>query len=562
MARKSKRLIAAEQAVPLSGNIYNVAIYVRLSIEDKYYKNGTDSLATQEEMALEYLKDKADMKLYKVYSDNGETGSNFERQGFQDMMYDVYNGKVNCIIVKDLSRFGREYIEMGDYLEKIFPLIGVRFIAINDHYDNNVTSFDISVPIKNIINTLYAKDLSKKFAAALRIKQQNGEFIGSYAAYGYMKSKEDKHKIVVDEETAPVVKMIFEWKAQGLGYASIGRKLYDMGIMPPCRYRYDKGILTDKKYANAVFWRIYTIKTILQNEVYIGNMVQGRRKSRFFDGMSEIKLDKKDWIVVKNTHEPIISQELFDKVQKQLNEAKEKYYKNLGKYDKISNKENIFKKKIVCGNCGTPLTRYKSVESENKKKISYSYICPYHALYPNQCDFLSISEKDLKEIVMSSIKMQMSYLSDMEAMFLNIASSKEVKKKQANLTRAISDSLANISYIRTSRIRVASDLAKGLICDEEFNTIKNEFDEQLRAETEKLDGIRKKRDKFDKIISAPKWISELKKYHDSKILTKDMVEAFIEKIIIYPDKRIEIMWTYSDNQSELMSLIRGGEEIA
>ncbi len=562
MARKSKRMIAAEQAAPLNSYIYNVAVYVRLSIEDKYYKNGTDSLSTQEEMALEYLKDKADMKLYKVYSDNGETGSNFERQGFQDMMYDVYNGKVNCIIVKDLSRFGREYIEMGDYLEKIFPLIGVRFIAINDHYDNNVTSFDISVPIKNIINTLYAKDLSKKSAAALRIKQQNGEFIGTYAAYGYMKSKEDKHKIVVDEETAPVVKMIFEWKAQGFSYASIGRKLYDMGVMPPCRYRYDKGILKGKRYSEIVFWSQRTLKTILENEVYIGNMVQGRRKSRFFEGMNEVKVDKQDWSVVKNTHEPIISQELFDKVQKQLAMTRERYFENLGKYDKVSNKENIFKKKLVCGNCGTPLTRYKNVGKENKKKVSYSYICPRHALYPNQCNFLSISEKDLKEIVMSSIKMQMSYLSDMEIMFLNIAGSKEVKKKQADLTRAISDSLANISYIRTSRIRIASDLAKGLICDEEFNTIKNEFDKQLRAETEKLDGIRKKRDKFDKIISAPKWISELKKYHDSKILTRDMVEAFIEKIIIYPDKRIEIMWTYSDNQSELMSLIRGGEEIA
>lgn len=562
MARKSKRLIAAEQAVPLSGNIYNVAVYVRLSIEDKYYKNGTDSLATQEEMALEYMKDKADMKLYKVYSDNGETGSNFERQGFQDMMYDVYNGKVNCIIVKDLSRFGREYIEMGDYLEKIFPLIGVRFIAINDHYDNNVTSFDISVPIKNIINTLYAKDLSKKSAAALRIKQQNGEFIGTYASYGYMKSKEDKHKIVVDEETAPVVKMIFEWKAQGLSYASIGRKLYDMGIMPPCRYRYDKGILKDKRYSDIVFWSQRTLKTILENEVYIGNMVQGRRKSRFFDGMNEIRVDKQNWSVVRNTHEPIISQELFDKVQKQLAMTRERYFENFGKYDKVSNKENIFKKKVVCGDCGAHLTRYKNVGNENKKKVSYSYICPHHALYPNQCDFLSISEKDLKKIIMGSIKMQMSYLSDMEIMFLNIAGSKEVKKKQADLTRAISDSLANISYIRTSRIRIASDLAKGLICDEEFNTIKNEFDKQLRAETEKLDGIRKKRDKFDKIISAPKWISELKKYHDSKILTRDMVEAFIEKIIIYPDKRIEIMWTYSDNQSELMSLIRGGEEIA
>lgn len=561
MARKSKRNVSAEKTAPLTENVYSVGIYVRLSVEEKYYKNGTDSLLNQEEMALEYIKNKPDMRLYKVYSDNGKTGSNFERQGFQDMMYDVYNGKVNCIIVKDLSRFGREYIEMGDYLEKIFPMIGVRFIAINDHYDNNVTSFDISVPIKNIINTLYAKDLSKKSAAALRIKQQNGEFIGTYAAYGYMKSKEDKHKIVIDEETAPVVKMIFEWKAQGFSYASIGRKLYDMGIMPPCRYRYDKGILKDKRYAEVVFWKQATIKTMLQNEVYVGNLVQGRRKSRFFDGMNEIRLDKKDWIVVKNTHEPIVSQELFDTVQKELAKTREKYFENLGKYDKISNKENIFKQKVVCGDCGTSLTRYKSA-SGGKKKMCYSYICPHHALYPNQCDFRSISEKNLKKIVMSSIKIQMSSLADMETMFLNIANSNEVKKKQANLTRAMSDSLANISYIRASRIRIASDLAKGLICDEEYAFAKTEFDEQLRAGTQRLDTVRKKRDKFDKIISAPKWISELRKYHDAKILTREMVEAFVEKIIIYPDKRIEIIWTYNDKQAELMSLIGGGESIA
>lgn len=562
MARKSKRIISAEKTAPLEENVYNVGIYVRLSVEEKYYKNGTDSLLNQEEMALEYIKNKPDMRLYKVYSDNGKTGSNFERQGFQDMMYDVYNGKVNCIIVKDLSRFGREYIEMGDYLEKIFPMIGVRFIAINDHYDNNVTSFDISVPIKNIINTLYAKDLSKKSAAALRIKQQNGEFIGSYAAYGYIKSKEDKHKIIIDEETAPVVKMIFEWKAQGFSYASIGRKLYDMGIMPPCRYRYDKGILKDKRYAEVVFWKQATIKTMLQNEVYVGNLVQGRRKSRFFDGMDEIRLDKKDWIVVKNTHEPIVSQELFDTVQKELAKTREKYFENLGKYDKISNKENIFKQKVVCGDCGTSLTRYKSANTNGKEKVYYSYVCPHHALYPEQCDFCSISEKDLKKIVMSSIKIQMSSLADMEMIFLNIAGSKKVKKKQANLTRVMSDSLANISYIRTSRIRIASDLAKGLICDEEYDLAKSEFDEQLRCETQKLDTVRKKRDKFDKIISAPKWISELRKYQDTKILTQEMVEAFVEKIIIYPDKRIEIIWTYNDKQAELMSLIGGGENIA
>lgn len=154
--------------------------------------------------------------------------------------------------------------------------------------------------------------------------------------------------------------------------------------MPPCRYRYDKGILKDKRYSDVVFWKQGTIKTILQNEVYVGNLVQGRRKSRFFDGMDEIRLDKKDWIVVKNTHEPIISQELFDTVQKEFVKTWEKYFENLGKYDKISNKENIFKQKVVCGGCGTSLTRYKSTNSGSKKKVYYSYVCPHHALYPNQ----------------------------------------------------------------------------------------------------------------------------------------------------------------------------------
>lgn len=562
MARKSKRIIAVEQAAPLQNNIYSVAIYTRLSVEESRYKNGTESLVNQEEMIREYIKGKENMKLYKVYSDNGETGTNFDRQGFQNMMYDVYNGKVNCIIVKDLSRFGREYIEMGDYLEKIFPLIGVRFIAVNDHYDNNVTAFDISVPIKNIINTLYAKDLSKKSAAALRIKQQNGEFIGTYAAYGYIKSSEDKHKIVIDEETAPVVKMIFEWKAEGFSYASICRKLYDMGIMPPCRYRYDKGMLNDKRYAGLVFWKPGTIKSMLGNEVYIGNMVQGRRKSRFFDGKDEVMVDKDEWVVVKNTHEPIVSEELFYKVQKLMKETKEKYYDNLGKYDKISNKDNIFKKKVVCGDCGTNLIRYKSAKQNQKKKAYYTYICPHHNIYPEQCGFTSVPEKDLKNVVMASIKMQISYLSDMEKMFSDVANNKEVKKKRIMFSKAMSDSLSNISYIRESRIRTASDFAKGLICEEEFECITADFDNQLRTETERLDEIRKKRDKFDKIISAPKWISELKKYYDSKILTRDMVEAFVDKIVLHPDKRIEIIWTYTGKQTELSSILDGGEEIA
>ena len=179
MARKSKRAIATEKNSPR--NIFNTAVYIRLSMEDRLYKHGSDSIANQRELILDYLKDKHDMRVYDIYCDNGRTGTDFDREEFRRMMYDVYNGKVNCIVVKDLSRFGREYIETGDYLERIFPLLGVRFIAVNDGYDNRVDPFDITVPIKNVINTLYARDISAKSAAALRIKQENGEFIGSFA---------------------------------------------------------------------------------------------------------------------------------------------------------------------------------------------------------------------------------------------------------------------------------------------------------------------------------------------------------------------------------------------
>ena len=351
MARKSKK-ISMEVTEPVCKDIYNVAVYIRLSIEEKRDRKDSDSLEHQKSIIYDYIQEHSDMKIYAVYCDNGETGTNFDRPEFQRMMYDIYNGNVNCIIVKDLSRFGREYIEAGEYLERIFPLIGVRFIAINDHYDNKVQTNDIVLPIKNIINTLYAKDMSKKSAAALRIKQANGEFIGSYAAYGYLKSPDNKHKLIIDEETAPIVRMIFEWKAEGLSYASICRKLYDMKIKPPCKYRFDKGIVKDKRYENIAIWSETTLKSILKNEVYIGNLTQGRRKSHFYEGKKEERVDRDDWIVVKNTHEPIVSKELFDKVQKLMNEKTKAYYDKLGKYNKISNNENIFKSKIVCGDCG------------------------------------------------------------------------------------------------------------------------------------------------------------------------------------------------------------------
>ncbi len=560
MARKSKRF-AVDIKPPEQEKIYNVAVYIRLSIEDRLYKNGSDSLSNQRELIYDYLEGKSDMKIYGVYCDNGETGTNFEREDFQRMMYDVYNGKVNCIVVKDLSRFGREYIEAGDYLDRIFPLIGVRFIAINDHYDNKVNPFDITVPIKNIINTLYARDLSRKSAAALRMKQANGEFIGTYAAYGYLKSPENKHKIIIDEETAPVVRQIFEWKAEGLSYAAICRKLYDMKIMPPMRYRYDKGIVKDKRGKDKVFWRVETLKNMLENEVYIGNMVQGRRKSHFYDGKKETRTDKSEWIIVPNTHEPIVSKELFDKVQKILEERHISYHRNLGKYNKISNGNNLFKRKIVCGDCNTNLIRYKNAR-QSSKKARYTYICPIHSQFPKQCEFLSIDEETLKNVVMRSINMQIGYLTNIEAMIEKASKSKAVRQKRIAITKEISDILSSISYIKASRVRTVTDYTRNLLDEDTYRTVMAEFEADLKIETKKLEIVNKQKDKLDRLLSSTKWIAGLKKFTGSKKLTQEIVDAFIKKIRVYPDKKIEIEWACTERCEAFLDLDKGGEHLA
>ena len=560
MARKSKREITVEESKPKS-EAYNVGIYLRLSIEEQKYKNGSESIENQRAIIFDYIKEKNDMIIYAEYCDNGETGTNFEREGFQQMMYDVYNGKVNCIIVKDLSRFGREYIEAGDYLERIFPLIGVRFIAVNDHYDNKVSSFDISIQIKNIINSVYAKDISKKCAAALRVKQANGEFIGTYAAYGYMKSKEDKHKIEIDEKTAPVVKQIFEWKTSGMGYAAIIKRLYEMKIAPPARYRYDNGIIKDERAKNQQYWNEATLKSMLSNEVYIGNLTQGRRKSFFFDGKKEEMVDRENWVVTEGTNEPIVSRELFDAVQNHLAQIKGKYYDNIGKYDKISDTNNMFKGKLICGCCGSKIARMKRAKP-GYKKASYAYICRHHAIIKEDCDFNSVNEESLKAIVFNAIKMQILYLTNLEKAFEDIKKSTKIVKQKICFTKSMSDAFSKIAVIKSNRMRMVSDFARGIISEDEYKMIQAEFKTQLEKENQRLDEIKKSRDKLDKLISSDRWIMELKGYASTKKLTKEMVDAFISQIRLYPDKRIEIEWNYCEEAAYLSSHYNGGIENA
>ena len=507
MARKSKRLAMQEAKSPENKKIYNVAVYLRLSIEEKRDIKDNESLTNQKDIILDFIKDKPDMKVYDVYSDNGETGTNFEREEFQRMMYDIYNNKVNCIIVKDLSRFGREYIEAGDYLDRIFPLLGIRFIAINDNVDNHVSPFDVSVPIKNIVNAMYAKDISKKSSAALRIKQVNGDFIGGQAPYGYLMNPEDNHKIIINPETAPIVKQIFEWKADGWSYQAISRKLHELNIMPPARYKYDRGVIKDKRFANSELWNTVTIRSILISETYIGNITQGKTKSYFLDGAGRKKLSKADWVIVEGTHEPIVSKELFYKVQEEVEKVRKNYFENAGKHQKFRNNNHFFKGRIVCGECGSKLVRSATVDTKLEKAF-YTYNCRKRRNFPDLCSLMPISEQILNNIVMQSIQTQIMQLCDFQKVIDIILKKDIVRIKRMELARSMSDIISKIGCLKEKRISLTKEYASGVLNDEEYEKAKSEIDKQLNAETNNLGSIENARDNFDKILSAEKWIDE------------------------------------------------------
>ncbi|MBR5236251.1 MAG: recombinase family protein [Clostridia bacterium] len=558
MARKSRRINQVNQVpqviTPEPSETmpkYNVAIYLRVSNEESARTVGT--IEFQKQIALEYMKNRTDMVLYDIYIDNGRTGTNFDREGFQQMMYDVYNGKVNCIIVKDLSRFGREYIGMGEYVDKIFPLLGIRFIAINDCVDNMVAPCDVTVPIKNVINALYAKDTSRKIASAFRTKQLNGEYTGGMGPYGYTVSEEDRDKLVVDPEAANVVKMIFKWKLEGLGVVTICRMLVSMGIVPPAKYKYDRGVFKNKKFANMKFWSESMIVRILANEVYTGNMVQGRTKRSLYNNIPLRRVDKEDWIIVENTHEAIVSKEDFNAVQEMMAQ-----YNRKPRVRKTNKKENILKGLVVCGDCGYRMVRgdYKDRE---KGTPNYYFVCRQHSVYPESCQTTSIKEDVLKSIVHQSIKMQIMTLSKIEESMLVASTAPETKHAMYSLTKQISETLSNIAYIKESRVRIATDFARQMIDEEEYNILRDQLAIELQNAAEKLEVLEHKRDKFNKLFSADRWISELKQYSSTKKLSAAMVNEFIKSIKVYPDKRIEIEGKHQDTIAEYLEILNGGE---
>lgn len=521
---------------------YNTAIYIRLSKEDGD-KEVSNSVSVQRTMLKDYVQSHDDLVLYDIYIDDGFTGTNFNRPDFQRMISDIENGNVNCVIVKDLSRLGRDYIDTGNYLQKYFPRKRVRFIAVTDHIDNSGNEdYDMLLPIRNIINEQYARDISVKVQSSFKTKQKSGEFVGAFCSYGYMKSPIDKHKLIIDDEAASVVKKIFSLYVNGHSKLGISRMLNENGIPCPTEYKKRKGqkYVNSNKLGTTTYWTYSTINKILNNEMYCGHMIQGKTKRRMKE--KPVVLTQEEWIVVENTHEPIITKELWEKAK----HAQSIRTRQLNLNDNIG----LFCGLIVCGDCGRAL--HKKVD---KGKYTY-YRCGSYVTYGKEyCTSHNISEKILIEIILLDVNSLIQKIENLINVVIEKQNSRfntKIDSHEKEILR-IEKELEKVKYLKKS---VYEDYKDNLITKAEFISYREEYSEKETLLENSINELKNTIQSFDvESIIQSEFIQKLLNMKKMEVLTREILLELIDKITVYNDNRIKITYTFSNELNILQEFI-------
>ena len=552
--RKSK--YSSENSNNNKAKIWAVAQYIRLSQEDN--DTGTDkqesnSITSQKALLNEFVEEYDDLIVYDTYVDDGYTGTDFNRPGFRRLLEDRRKGNVNCVLVKDLSRLGRNYIEVGNYIEQIFPLFNVRFIAINDSVDsfkNPMSSNTILVPFKNLINDEYARDTSIKIKSALNGRKKKGEFIGAFPSYGYVKDEQDKHKLVVDEESAEIVRKIFEWKVnEGLGNLSICHRLNDMGVLNPTGYKKKK---LNQNYSNSKMkqedysWCPSTVRNILKNDVYIGNVTQGKRKVKSYKIHKVEQVPEDEWVTVENMHEPIIDKELFDKAQglRQVDTR----VQNTGTL-------SIWAGILKCADCGRAM--HKKYCKNTSGTVYEYYICGTYRKKSNKlCTKHTLKVEELENSVLEAIKLHIELLIDTENILEQVNKSKT--KQLAN------ENILNIKQAKEKEIEKISNLKRCLYEDwkneditrEEYLEYKQKYEKDIDRIKGIIVNLDKQKEKQEELIDGnSKWIENFKKYKNITELDRDIITELIDNIEVYENKKIKIHFKFINELDKILEYI-------
>ena len=542
MARKSRKALAAvPPAAPHAKSVFRAAVYARLSSEDREAL----SLENQILMVRNYIESSPELALCGEYSDNGLTGTNFQRPGFESLMDEVRRGKINCIVVKDLSRFGRNYVEVGNFLEVIFPRLGIRFISIGDNYD----SFDprckgegMSVALKNMINAFYAKDISQKIRSAFAIKSANGEFVGKVAPYGYAKSPDNKNKLIVDAEAAEVVRTIYRWKLDGMSVYQITRRLTREGVPNPGHYRFIKGIHKEKRYEKPQAWDASVVKAILENIVYLGHLAMG--KTRTVAGR-QLDVPKAEWNITENTHPPIVTQAEFDAVAEQLRDIRAKQ-DALNRHKREELPEYLLEGLAFCADCGRV---YRRITNTNRDKVTYrlTYICHHCNMNSPKYTYRHFRQDELYSALYIMLRKEIELCADIRVRMAAITASPATKRREDARAAEIGRIQRRLDRIPVMKRKIYDDLCGGLIDETEYRHFNRQYDSEkdalgsklaeLAADVEKLEPSR-----FD----GNPWVSVMERFMHEKELTREMLVAMVERIEVSGDRRIEITYRFAD----------------
>ena len=521
-----------------SPTLYSVAEYIRLSREDGD-KAESDSIGNQRKLIADYLKGKDDFVLYDTYVDDGFTGTNFKRPAFMRMIEDIEAGNVNCVIVKDLSRFGRDYIDTGKYLERYFPDRDVRFISITDHIDSMKQAYDMLLPIKNIFNEQYARDISKKVHTAMKTKQKAGEFIGAFTSYGYKKAPIDKNKLIVDESAAAVVRRIFEMYISGLGKNSIAVALNQEGIVCPSEYKklIGENYRNCHKLESTSYWTYSTINRLLQNEMYVGNMVQGK-KTQHMRGKQRAT-EKEDWIIVKGTHEAIIDEDTWKKAQDLL----KRRTRNLN----LNNNMTIFAGYLKCGDCGRSLVR---------KNINY-YCGTYVRSGRQYCTPHPMLHSVLEKMILDDLTIIIQSVDDLRKVVNETCAAEGTARRVADNEK--SRLSTELEKVRKLKKAIYEDYREELISKEEYVTYRQDYLKKEKLLEKQVECLEERPEsEADTDIFETPWVKRLFEFRRVEKLDRDIVVEMLHEIKVYENHKIEITYNFSN---ELEALFKSQVQI-
>ena len=539
-------------------NIYQTAGYIRLSIEDSGKTNGY-SLENQEKLVRDYIADRQDLRLYRLYIDNGATGTVFERPAFDEMMQDMKDGKINCIVVKDLSRLGRNYLEAGNYLEQIFPFFRVRFISITDGYDSNspdVTDESLIIPLKNIINEGYAKDISLKITTSFESRKKQGQFMGRYPVYGYLKDPANKNHLIINPETCGIVRRIFQMRDSGMALGAIASQLNAEGIPSPARYLWIKGLSKEERHQDS-YWDRINVKRLLTNKMYLGILVYGKERSSFAKGIKRQRVPESEWKYVPNAHEAIIDQELFDSVQKKLEDTKQNFL-NMTGINEDYRPENLFRGRIHCSDCGGAMKMSKFVNTRKDGSIDRYAVyecCRRKKLYDLSCPQRSIRKAVVDKTVEEAIRFHIRTFLDTEQIIAKLNRSPKGRAAASDIQNHIREKQRRISKIERLSTGIYEDYREGILNEEEYLAIRSRYGEEKEGLLKEVDALMlAEREHEANYHSTGSLADIVRKYAEFPELNREIVEAFIADIQVHTDSHLVITFAFEDEFQRLIDM--------